>query len=136
MKCCFGVSHSHCDPCCLNTIPPVAPSPVCNSFTEPQRAFQPFTSPGDPHRPPTPLPTPLRLSSPSPTHPVTRSLFLSCLASSVSISLNDSEWSSTQLGSEDQASTVEQSSLNRTVKERKELKDCEENKHMTQTMTF
>lgn len=47
MKCCFGVSHSHCDPCCLNTKPPVPPSPACSSFTEPQRAFQPFTSPGD-----------------------------------------------------------------------------------------
>lgn len=47
MKCCFGVSHSHCDPCCLNTIPPEPPSPIWSSFTEPRRTFQPFTSPGD-----------------------------------------------------------------------------------------
>lgn len=47
MKCCFGVSHSHSDSCCLDTIPAVPISPACGSFTEPQRTFQPFTSPGD-----------------------------------------------------------------------------------------
>lgn len=55
MKCCFGVSRSHCDPRCLRTIPaalhlshPATLGPACGSFSEPHRAFQPFTSHGDP----------------------------------------------------------------------------------------